>query len=306
VRALTIDHGAPGHLVLAEVPEPEPALHQVLVRVAAASVNPIDHHGLPDAPPGSVPAWEPAGVVVRAAADGSGPEVGTGVTTLGPGGAWAQLRAVDTALASTVPAGVDPAAANILPIAATSALRALRALGPVLGRRVLVTGATGAVGRFAVQLAHLGGAYVIAGARSAAAADELRALGADEVLTDGPDYATDLVHGVLETVGGAHQRCFRPPAAGRDPGLVGRASGEPVTFAATDLVGDGGRHGRSLTTFFLADGTPGLGEDFTWLTERLTDGRLSAQVDVRSPWTAAAAADGPLARARGKLVLEVA
>jgi NADPH2:quinone reductase len=289
------------------VPEPEPALHQVLVRVAAASVNPIDHHGLPDAPPGSVPGWEAAGVVVRAAADGTGPEVGTAVTTLGPCGAWAQLRTVDTALAGTVPAGVDPAAASILPIAATSALRALRGLGPLLGRRVLVTGATGAVGRFAVQLAHLGGAAVIAGARNAAAAGELRALGADEVLTDGPDYATDLVHGVIETVGGAHTSgAFARLLPGATLISVGRASGEPVTFAAADLVGDGGRHGRSLTTFFLADGTPGLGEDFTWLARRLADGRLSARVDVRSPWTTAAAADGHLARARGKLVLTIA
>lgn len=306
MRALTTDHAAAAHLTLADVADPEPAPHEVLVRVAAASVNPIDRHGLPDGAPGSVPGWEAAGVVVRAADDGSGPAVGTAVTGLGPGGAWAQLRAVDTAVTGVVPPGVDLAEASTLPIAATSALRALRVLGPLLGRRVLVTGATGAVGRFAVQLARLGGAHVVAGVRSAAAADEVRALGAHEVLTDGPEYSAGPVHGVLETVGGAHARgAFALLLPGSTLVSVGRASGEPVTFAAGDLVGDGGRHGRSLTTFFLADGTPGLGDDITWLAGCLADGRLRARVDVRSPWTAATDPDGPLVRAGGKLVLEV-
>ena len=201
--ALTTDPAASTGLALTEVTDPDPAPHQLLVRVAAVSVNPTDLHLVRVAPPGTAAGVEAAGVVVRAARDGSGPGPGTPVLTLGAGGGWAQLRAADVAATGVVPDGVDLAAASTLPVAATSALRALRALGPVLGRRVLVTGATGAVGRFAVQLAHQGGAHVLAGARDSGAAGQLLALGADQ-LTDGPIYATDPVHGVVESVGGAH------------------------------------------------------------------------------------------------------
>ncbi len=156
------------------------------------------------------------GVVVRAAADGSGPGVGDRVVTLGEGGAWAELRAVDTALVGAVPDGVDLAAASTLPVAAGSALRALHRVGPLLGRRGLVTGAGGGVGRFAVQLAALGGAHVVAATSTPAHVDALRALGADEVVLTGaaepagsstPDGGAGLVpsgpvYGVVETVGG--------------------------------------------------------------------------------------------------------
>ncbi|WP_235854915.1 hypothetical protein [Nonomuraea aridisoli] len=85
-------------------------------------------------------------MVERAAADASGPSAGTPVVTLGHDGAWAELRAVDTAVIGAVPDGADPGAISTVPVAGASALRALRRIGPLLGKRVLVTGATGGVG----------------------------------------------------------------------------------------------------------------------------------------------------------------
>jgi NADPH:quinone reductase-like Zn-dependent oxidoreductase len=104
------------------------------------------------------------------------------VSTFGWTGGWAELRAVPTAELAVVPAGVDLSAASTLPAAGVTALQALRALGSVLGRRVLVTGASGGVGRFAVQLAVLAGAEVVASVSRPARGTGLAGLGAAEIV----------------------------------------------------------------------------------------------------------------------------
>jgi NADPH2:quinone reductase len=162
MKALIFDPTQPRGVRLGEAPEPTPTPSQALIEVHAVSLNFGDVASLNRGTPGEVPGWDAAGVVVRAAADGSGPKNGTRVSTFGWGGAWAELRAVDTNEIGIAPQEVDFGAASALPVAGVTALRALRALGSLIGRRVLVTGASGGVGRFAVQLAHLAGAHVIA------------------------------------------------------------------------------------------------------------------------------------------------
>ncbi|MGX2992843.1 zinc-binding dehydrogenase [Streptomyces sp. JNUCC 64] len=123
----------------------------------------------------------------------------------------------------------------------------------------MVAGASGAVGRFAVQLAARGGAHVVAVARKPELADELRALGADEAVTD-PEAVTGPVDGVLDQVGGPGlARAFDALGEGGTLVLTGAASGAATAFPPGALLADPLRQDRSIVTFFemTGSGPPG-------------------------------------------------
>jgi NADPH:quinone reductase len=308
MRALVVDRSAPSGLRVGEVPDPDPAPNQAVIRVTATSLNDGEFRFvLAAAPEGAVLGWDAAGIVEQAAADGSGPAVGTPVVTLGPDGAWAQLRAVNTDLLGAVPTGADLGAASTIPVAGTTALRALRRIGPILGRRVLVTGATGGTGRYAVQLAHLGGAHVVATTGDPARhGDSLRALGADEVLTEPADLQAP-VDGVVDLVGGGQLvDAYQRVSEGGTLVAVGHAAGQDETFKFGAFFGDQGRHDRSITTFFLLACTD-LGPDLSWLAGRVAAGTLKPGVAWRGDWKQVSeAAEALLSRRlHGKAVLEL-
>ena len=303
MRALVFDPARPHGLRLGDAPPPTPSASQVLVEVEATSFNFGElAFGSPSSEPGAVFGWDAAGVVIQAAADGTGPPVGTRVVTFGWDGAWAERRAVDVAELAAVPASVDLGAASALPVAGVTALQALRRLGALAGQRVLVTGASGGVGRFAVQLAAAGGAHVVASVGSRPRAEGLPELGAAEVVV-GLDGLTEPVFGVLDNVGGPQLAELLPLVAeGGSVQWIGRAARAPVVLEVPLIESL-----RACRLEFFIVGTP-FGPDLAHLVGLLARGELDPQIGWRGPWERADEAAGALLarRVQGKAVLDVA
>ena len=193
------EYGSPAVLRLEDVEKPVPADDQVLVRVRAASVNPLDWHfvrGTPYLLRLQAGLRKPRSIRLGVDFAGTVEAVGRDVTRFKPGdevfggrsGAFAQYVAVgaDRALALK-PAGLSFEEAASLPIAGVTALQGLRDRGRLrAGQRVLVNGASGGVGTFAVQIAKALGADVT-GVCSGRNAQLVRSIGADRVV----DYARE-------------------------------------------------------------------------------------------------------------------
>lgn len=304
MQALVYDPDAPQGLRLGEAPDAQPGASQALVEVRAASLNFGELAFLRDRhEPGDVAGWDAAGTVLAAAADGSGPREGARVVTFGWGGAWAQRRVVDTDQLAVLPDAVELVAAAALPVAAVTALRAVRRLGPLFGRRILITGASGGVGRFAVQLAARAGASVLAVVGSRERAAGLTELGAAEVAV-GAGELTGPFDGALDNVGGQMLAdVYALLAPGATALSIGMASLEPTTidFEAARVRAGGSR----IEAFSVGDR---FGEDLAHLVGLLAAGELDPQVGWRGSWDRVSEAVGLLLgrRVRGKAVLEVA
>ena len=138
---------------LRQVPEPAPGLHEALVAVQAFSLNRGELRSFRNNEEGWIPGQDISGIVLRQAADGSGPPAGARIVALMDEFGWAERAAVPTQRIAVLPDTVSFAAAAALPVAGLTALRTLRHGALLLGKRVLITGAAGGVGHLAVQLA---------------------------------------------------------------------------------------------------------------------------------------------------------
>jgi len=302
--AVLYDPAVSDGLRIGETPEPRPGKHQALVRVHAFAINFADVGYLPQRfKPGDIVGFEAAGIVEEPAADGSGPAAGARVAGFGATGAWAERRVVDVDHLAIVPDAVDLAVAAAIPVAGVTALRAVRALGSIVGRRILVTGASGGVGRMAVQLAARGGAHVIACVGSVSRGVGLVELGASEIVVDLKNVAP--AYGVLENVGGellAQAYALLEPGGGLQS--IGVASLEPtqLDFEAARLRG-GGR----IEAFNVFSHGGAFGKDLDALLQWTAAGWLSPEIGWRGNWRriGEAVAEFRGRRVRGKAVLEL-
>lgn len=301
--------GPPEVLRVAELEDPEPGPTEVLVRVAAAGVNPVDWKtrakgGFLGEPPFTV-GWDVAGTVER---------LGFGVTRFEPGdrvfgmprfpreaAAYAELLTAPSRQLARIPEGLSWSEAAALPLGGLTAWQTLVDTAQIAsGERVLIHAAAGGVGHLAVQIAKARGAYVIGTAR-AAGHGFLRELGADEAI----DYTTTEVAEavrdvdlVLDLVGG--ETGLRSLPSLRDGGLliaVPSSSGiEPLREAAA---------GRVRIASFLVE-PDGAGMEA--LAALVREGKLRAKVAQTLPLEQAARAHeigeaGEIGG--GKLVLEI-
>jgi NADPH:quinone reductase len=212
MRAIAIDDfGVPPRLH--DLPVPEPGEGEVLVRVRASSVNGFDVSVAGGYLKGMMEHRFP--VVLGKDFAGTVEAAGPGVQSLRPGdtvfgvvakaalgdGAFGEYVTAPEAYTALVPAGLDLAVAGALGLAGTAALAAVDAVAPLPGETVLVSGATGGVGGFAVQLAAARGAYVVGTARPGEDDAYLRDLGARDTV----DFTGDVPAAVVALrPGGIH------------------------------------------------------------------------------------------------------
>ncbi len=288
VRAVVVKADAAGHLALGEVEEPSPAPSEAVVRVAAISLNRGELRRAQAAEEGTRPGWDLAGTVEKAAADGSGPPAGARVVGLLPSGAWAELAAVPTNSLAELPEGVSFEEAATLPVAGLTALYALEKGGNLLGRGVLVTGASGGAGHFALQLARLSGACVVALVRREENEALVREAGAQEVALGEDGSAAESFgpyHLILESVGG---RVLGDALAMLAPGgtcVTFGVSGAPeTTFDIRNFYFTGGASLYGFIVFHEVLAKP-ASEGLARLLSLLEEGRLRPHISVEASWT---------------------
>jgi NADPH:quinone reductase-like Zn-dependent oxidoreductase len=303
MKAIVVTDQAAGTagMTLAERPEPEPAINDVVVEVHASGFTSgeltwpstwADRLGRDRTP--SVPGQELAGVVTALGYGTTGLSVGQrvfGLTDSYRGGGLAEYAAIEARSLAPLPGDVDFSVGASLPMPGLTAWQGLFAHGRLrAGQSVLVHGAAGSVGSMAAQLAREAGAYVIGTGR---AADRQKALdfGAMEFVDLGNDALEDVggVDLVFDVIGG--------DIAERSAGLI-RAGGTLVTIAGPP----GARPADGLAVDFVVESDRAqLGE----IVQRVRDGRLRTNIGNIAALDNAVAALNPTERISGQTIIRV-
>ncbi|MEU7600932.1 zinc-binding dehydrogenase [Streptomyces sp. NPDC041003] len=287
-------------VAFADVAQPVPEPGEALIKVEAFAPNRGETFLLERPRPDLLPGKDIAGLVVQAAADGSGPGIGTRVVGHPAQGGWAEYAAVPTHSLAVLPDGIDSARAAALPLAGITALRLLRTAGSLAGRRVLLTGASGGVGHYVTELAVGAGAELTAVTATPERGARLAELGAkvvhDVAVAAGPFDV------VLESTGGPDLAVALSKV--RPGGLLvwfGQASRTPVSLDFFHLLG--GPEQVTIQHFHYA-GAP-YGPDLSALVSLVEQGRLHPEIGRVADWahTAETLVDLRERRIRGKAVL---
>jgi NADPH:quinone reductase len=296
---------AVGRIALEQVPEPAPADDEVLVVVEAYSINRGELFLL-DAPrDGWRPGQDVAGRVERTAPDGSGPAQGTRVVAHVPAGGWAPLVAAPTNALAMLPDAVAAPSASTLGVAGLTALRLLRTAGSVAGLRVLLTGASGGVGHFVVELAAAQGARVTAVSSSPERGERLLALGAAEVVPD-VESAEGPFEVIFESVGGLSLEQAVTRLAPRGMLLwLGQASRRPASLDFFEVVSTA-PYATIMPFSYWRSGASNA-DDLATLVRLVSGGHLHPEIGLQADWQRTPDALVALGerRVRGKAVLTI-
>ena len=301
-------YGGPEVLKYEDAARPDPATGEVLVRVHAAAVNPVDwkvraghlrgflNYSLP-----LIPGWDLSGVVEAPGAGVTDWKQGDAVYArpdLRRNGAYAEYIAVRASELGHKPRSIDHVQASAIPLACLTAWQALFDAGGLkAGQRVLIHAAAGGVGTFAVQLAKWKGAHVV-GTASERNHAFLRELGADEVIdytkTNFEEVVRD-VDVVLDTLAG--QTRDRSWNVLKKDGILVSILGQPSPD-------DAAQHGVRAAGVFVEPNQAQLGE----IAKLVDSGKLRPIIETVLPLAQAARAHemNQTLHTRGKIVLQVA
>ena len=306
-------YGPPEMLRMAEVEKPVPAADEALVRVLAVSVNPADWRSMRAKPFFSrttLGLLRPKHRILGVDIAGRVEAVGSDVTQFKPGdevyanlldhgsGGFAEYVSVPVEVMSLKPASLSFEEAAAVPMAAVTALQGLRHHGEVqAGQRVLINGASGGIGTFAVQIAKSFGSEVT-GVTSTRNIDLVGSLGADHVI----DYTrTEVFRGgrrydlILDTIGNLSVRDLRRALAeGGKAAVVGFTS-------VAKLIGVSLRGGKDIAIVSAHVATA----DLEFLTDLIEAGKVRPHIDRRYRFSEIPAAITYLEQghARGKVVV---
>jgi NADPH:quinone reductase len=290
IRAIVVDPASPTRLVIKPVELREPDRDEVAVRVTAVSLNRGEtRRAVQQAEAGWRPGWDFVGVIEAAAADGSGPRRGTRVVGILPSGAWAERVNCRTHAIAALPDAVADAEAATLPVAGLTALHALRQGGLLLGRKVLVDGASGGVGHIACQLAAAAGAQVWGQVRREDHQPAIAEWCGERVVVS-RDLSGARPHGpfwlILDSLGG--------PALAAALGML-QPDGTCVTFGVSDapqamiqsrdFFSTGGTRLYGLTLFHELMSVERAGVGLGLLADLIAMKKLRPQIAIEAPWS---------------------
>jgi NADPH:quinone reductase-like Zn-dependent oxidoreductase len=299
VKAIVVhEYGGPEVLKFEEYPDPVPGAGEVLVRVAAASVNPIDYKRRAGLTKDFYPIRFPGLIGVDVA--GTVLKMGPGVEAFSVGdrvfamadNTYAELCVVEAAVLAKVPQGLDLIQAAALPLVTTTGNQLLSATGVKADQTVLVVGAVGNVGRSAVFTAKQRRATVVAGVLKRQV-DEAKTVGADQVVATDDDTAIaslPLLDAVADTVGGrTAEKLIAKVKAGGVYASVVEAPRNAAEYSSVKVVHVFSKFNRETLEF---------------MAKAVRDGKLVIPISQRLPLSEAAKAQAAAEKGGiGKILL---
>jgi NADPH:quinone reductase-like Zn-dependent oxidoreductase len=299
MKAIVVhQYGGPEVLKFEEYPDPVPGPGEALVRVAAASVNPIDYKRRAGLTKDFYPIKFPGLIGVDIA--GTVVKIGPGVEDFSPGDqvfamaddTYAELCVLKAAILAKVPKGLDLIQAAALPLATTTGNQLLLATGIKVGQTVLVVGAAGNVGRSAVFTAKARGGTVIAGVLKRQI-DDAKTAGADQVVATDDDTAIANLaplDAVADAVGG--RTAEKLIAKVKPGGVYASVVGVPHNAAEYSSV-------KVVTIFSKFDR-----KTLEFMAEAVRDGKLVIPISLKLPLSEAAEAQAAAEKGGvGKILL---
>ena len=312
VRAVVVDRTGNEPLVLRQVPLAPANRDEVTVKVTTISLNRGEtNRAVRSAETGWRPGWDFVGVVDEAAPEGGGPAVGTRVVGLLPSGAWAERVRAPKSSVAPLPEGVSDAAASTLPVAGLTALHALRQGGMLLGRKVLIDGASGGVGHLACQMAAASGALVHGHVRNPAYQAMVREWCGDRTIV-ASDLSAAAAFGsfdlILDSLGGsALATALSMLRPGGTCVTFGVSEAPVCTFESGGFFRGGGTKLYGLILFHELARVEPASEGLAMLAGLAASGTLRPRIEIEAPWTEIAAVARQLLDRNfmGKAVLHV-